>query len=186
MNYQAMLLGAQAAGIGVNLLAARTEKRAANAAIEAERSQLKLRAEQEDLAFIEANTASLENLAETLSTQRAILAARGTAAGFGSAYSLAEKSVRAQKADENARKLNKTFQESQMQGLNRLLNIKRAGAQAKFGATLLETGLSAFNLNTSIGQWLNNKQKTTGTKIQNSSQKNNGQKKSLLVGGING
>lgn len=158
-NYQALLLGAQAAGIGVNLYAARSEKRAVGAGIEAERAQLSLRMEQEQLAFQEANIASLEGLAEVLSTQRAIQAARGTSTNAGSAVAISEKSIRNQSADTQARKLNKVFREQQMKGLNSLLNIKQAGAEAKFGASLIETGLSAFNLNTSIGQWLNNKTK---------------------------
>ena len=74
-NYQALLLGAQAAGIGLNLYAARNA--AGQSGIEVDRAQMQVRAEQEQLAFQEANIASLESFAETLSTQRAILAARG-------------------------------------------------------------------------------------------------------------
>lgn len=160
MNYQALLLGAQAAGIGTNLLAGRAKRGTQRAAIAAERSQLELRMEQDQLAFKQANIASLEHLNETLATQRAIQGARGTAAGQGSALAIAEKSIRNQKSDEKALALNKIFRENQTQGLNRLLNIREIGASAEFGASMLETGINTFSLNTSIGKWLQGKSKS--------------------------
>lgn len=186
MNYQALLLGAQAAGIGASILSSNSTRKATQSAIEAERAQLDLRAEQEQLAFAEANIASIESLSEVLAGQRALLAARGTNAGQGSAFAVAQKSVRTQSADTEARKLNQKFREAQMQGLNRLLNIKSKTTNAQFGTSLLETGLSSFNLNSSIGQWLNS-QAPGGTKKTDYVTKNkspySAKKPQLIVGG---
>lgn len=162
MNYQALLLGAQAAGIGTNILSARSQRRAAESGIAVDRAQLEARMEQEQVAFLEQTNASLESLAETLSTQQAILAARGSASGQGSARAFTAKSVRAQGNDVKAQKLNQQFRKQQMMGLSRLLNIQKAGVASRYAGSLLETGLSTFNLNTSIGQWLNNQAKGGG------------------------
>lgn len=161
MNYDAMLLGAQAAGIGANLYAARQQQRMTELGIEVEQGEVALRMKEEQLAFTEANIASLDQLQEVMATQRAILGARGQAPGVGSALAVGNKSTRAQSADQRARNLSKSFRQNQYEGTQSLLGIKKAGARAQFGNSLIAGGLSSFNLNMSIGEYIEKNKKTS-------------------------
>lgn len=162
-GYQAMLLGAQAAGIGANLYASYQQKKMAEYGFELEKGEINLRKGQEELSFAEANLASLQELQEVMATQRAIMGARGQNPGVGSALAAANKSLRAQSADEKARALSKDFRNAQLDSMSRLLNIKKAGARAQFGASLIEGGLSTLNLNTTIGEYIQKNKKTIKT-----------------------
>ncbi len=155
MNYEALLLGAQVAGIGANLYAARNERRMTEAGLSIEQGELGLRQKQEQLAFTEANIASIEQLQEVLATQRAMAGARGVNPGVGSALAASNKSVRAQGADERARGLSNLFRKSQLDGMSKLLNIKKATSRAQYGNTMLGAGLNSFSLNTTIGDFIN-------------------------------
>lgn len=172
-GYQAMLLGAQAAGIGANLYSAYSQKKMADYDIEVERGALGVRRGQEELSFAEANLQSLQELQEVMATQRAIMGARGQNPGVGSALAAANKSLRAQGADEKARALSKDFRTAQLDSMSRLLNIKKAGARAQFGASLIEGGLSTLNLNTTIGEFIQ-KNKSTIKPITNNPNSNVG------------
>lgn len=163
-GYQAMLLGAQAAGIGANVFAAYQQKRAVEAGISVEQGDLRLRMEQEELAFTEANIESIRNLQEVMATQRAIAGARGQNPGVGSSLAVANKSIRAQKADEQARGLSKSFRKSQYENMSRLLNVKKATAKAAFGGSLIESGMSTLSLNTTIGEFIQ-QNKTKGPNL---------------------
>lgn len=164
-SYQAILLGAQAAGMGANLYAAYNQKKSAKYAIETERGELGLRRSQEELSFAESNLESLRELQEVLASQRAIMGARGQMPGVGSSLAAANKAIAAQGSDERARKLTKDFRNAQLDSMNRLLNIKKSGIRAGFGASLIEGGLNAINLNTTIGKYLQTgKQTSTTTK----------------------
>ena len=152
LAYQAMLLGAQAAGIGANIFAAYQQRKMVESGIAVDQGDLKLRMKQEELAYTEANVESLGQLQEVMATQRAIMGARGQNPGVGSALAAANKSVRAQSADQAARDLSKSFRQAQLSGMSGLLNIKKAGARATFGNSLIEGGLSTLDLNTTIGE----------------------------------
>lgn len=164
-SYQAILLGAQAAGFGANLYAAYNQKKMSQYGIEVERGELGLRRQEEELSYAEANLESLKTLQEVLATQRAISGARGQMPGVGSSLAAANKAQAAQAADERARKLTKDFRTSQLDSMNRLLNIKKAGVRGEFGSSLISSGLSNLNLNASIGEFINKAKqpKTTTT-----------------------
>lgn len=163
-GYTGLLLGAQVAGIGANLFAARQQNRLTEMGIEADRGNLATQMQQEELAFTEANIASVQNLREVMATQRAIMGARGQNPGAGSALAVANKSIRAHEADKAARDLSKSFRQKQFQNANSLFDIKKAGARSKFGASLLNTGISNLNLNSLIGGFT--QQKGTKTLAQ--------------------
>lgn len=162
-GYQSMLLGAQAAGIGADLYSAYSKKKIADAGLELEKGDINIRKGQEELSYAEANLASLQELQEVMATQRAIMGARGQNPGVGSSLASANKSERAHGADQRARELSKTFRQSQLDGMSRLLNIKKAGNRAAFGGSLIESSLNSLSLNKTIGEFIQDNKKSIKT-----------------------
>lgn len=154
-SYNAILLAAQAAGIGANLYAERQKRKMAEQGVAVEQAQNKLRMQEEQLAATEATNASLEQLREVLATQRTIAGARGQNPGQGSALALANKAISAQSADERALGLSSSFRQSQLSNMSRLLGIKKAQARTEFGGNLIKTGLKSFSLNQTINSLVN-------------------------------
>lgn len=151
MAFPFLLLAAQAAGIGANLYANRQQSRIERMGGAIDEQQMKLRMEQEGLVAQQETLYDLKALQETLASQRAIMGARGQNPSQGSAKTIEQASIRAQKEDERVRGLNKGFRKDYMDSLSRLRRIDRAGVKAQRGTQLLGTSLNMFSFNEMFG-----------------------------------
>ena len=156
-TYKAILLGAQAAGVATNLFAESRANKTSRLGYDIDQRELQLRMQEEELAFTQANTANLERLRETLSTQNAILGARNQLPGQGSALAIQNKSLENFSADKTALRLSQAFRKSQLKGLERLAGIKQASSRIESGNKLLASGLNMFNANEILGKSLKEK-----------------------------
>ena len=153
---QYVLLAAQAAGLAANIwqtnkqnkmdsiatrlqqqyLGMRTQVQQRQLEINTQQQQneLDMRMEQESLVSAQESVADLERLRDVMSTQRAIVAARGQSMQ-GSNYFIGQHTVQGFNADEQARKLSLGFRKYYFKANQNLLGIEQ-----KIGSNLLELG----------------------------------------------
>jgi hypothetical protein len=137
MSLLYLLMGAQAGGNLVDMFSTSSQIKMARRAAEMEGQQLDLRMQQERLASTERSVFQLEQLNETLASQRALMAARGGTPGVGSALALEQKSIQSFKRDEEARELSLGFMESQIKSQQVVGKMSAAGTAAQLGAGLM-------------------------------------------------
>ncbi len=129
------LMGAQAAGLVGDIWSSGIASRIAGKAQSLEEAQLDLRLKQERIASNEQSLANLEQLAETLATQRALMSVRGGLPGVGSSLTLEAKSVARFNKDEQARQLSLEFAGEQLKARKSVGRIALAGQRAAAGAS---------------------------------------------------
>jgi len=151
MTFPYLLLGAQAAGIATSIFANESQNRIGKAGLGVDRAQLALRMEQETLAATQETLFDLQNLRETLSTQAAIMGARGQRTGVGTAHAITQKSLNAYGQDENARRINKGFRESYLNSMSRLKRIESEGMKAQRGVQLIGQSLNMLDFSSLFG-----------------------------------
>lgn len=185
---QYLLYGAQAAGLVTDVFAQHASYSVAKRGQKLEEQQLDLRLKQERLASQEQSIANLEQLSETLATQRALMSVRGGLPGIGSSGSVAQKSMSGFNKDEEARQLSLGFTEQNIKAKVAVSKLLLAGKKAQMGADLFG---KAFNMVAfgEIGQSLQGtgKQGKYGKTIApkydfNSSLANYSKKSGLLTG----
>lgn len=157
MAFPYLLLAAQAAGIGVNLYGSAQQNRIESAGYNINEDQLRLRMDQEQLAFQQESLQSLTMLKETLASQRAILGARGQNPGQGTAKAIEQNSVRKQSVDQQAREINARFKKSYLESMARFSRVEQQGSRAQRGTQLLGQSLNMVDFNTLFGNVLNKK-----------------------------
>lgn len=151
MAFPYLLLAAQAAGVGLNLYASRQQNKLEGLGYKIDAGNINMRMQQELLMASQQQLSDLGNLEETLASQRAVFAARGTQAGQGSARTIMEASKKAYAEDERARRLNTDFRRNYMDSLKRLQRIERAGLKSTRAAQMAVSGLNMFSFNEVFG-----------------------------------
>jgi hypothetical protein len=160
--YEFMLLGAQAAGFGMNIFASKAQSRLQKIGNDIDARETQLQMQQESLASTEQSLFNSERLRETLAFQRAIYASRGQSAAQGSAVSNTNSSVRAFNADERAREISLGFRKHQLASGQRLRNIGLQSDRLGRKAKLFEQGVNLLSFNNGqLGNMLNG----SGSKI---------------------
>ena len=96
-----------------------------NLGADLDQKMLDVQMQQTRLAGIETSLRNTEDLRYNLSSQRALFAARGQAAGQGPASTASNASVRAFGREEQARRLNEGYQELSIKGNKALTEINR-------------------------------------------------------------
>lgn len=169
------LLGAQAAGLVGDIFTRQSSK--------LEEQQLDLRIKQERIASQEQSLFNLEQLAETLATQRALMAVRGATPGIGSAASLESKAIGRFNRDEEARTLSLEFSEQNRRAQIAVGRVALYGKQAQGASALFG---KAFNMIPFAEYGQSNTKVKTGSTVPkydfNSSLANYGKKTGLLTG----
>jgi hypothetical protein len=169
MAFNFLLLGAQAAGIGLNMYQRRREARYQNKAddlsnqgADIDIQNLGLQFEKEQLASTEEAVNNMDRLRDTLATQRAIFASRGQKAGQGSAQTIGQGQIRAQGYDERARQLSLGFRKYELESQKRLIGLGKTARGINKTARRSERrtqnfmqGLNLLNFNSIIGNSLN-------------------------------
>ena len=163
MALQFVLLAASAAAkFGMQSMNNRVEDQAMgeqqyfnDLSFETSRNEIGLRMDQESLAASEQNLFNINRLRDVLSTQRAMMGARGQREGVGSGNMVQNKAINVYNADEKARNLNLSFKRLQLQGQTRALSLKKLVGESKISnykskrqfqqtQDWLKTGLNMF------------------------------------------
>lgn len=121
-------------------------------ALQLEKDELKGIMEQEALQFTEGSIANTEELRGVLASQRAILSARGTNVGQGSARAIQEASLHAFNEDERARALSQNFRKLMFGGQMSLYDIKRGANKINKFANINSIRGNQASTKASIGQ----------------------------------
>ena len=129
-----LLMGVQAAGLIGDIWANEASLSISKRGQQLEEAQLDLRLKQEQLASNEQSIANLEQLAETLATQRALMSIRGGTPGVGSNLAVEGKAISTFNRDEQARALSLQFLGVQREAQKAVGRITLAGKQAEAGA----------------------------------------------------
>ena len=132
MDY--LLMGVQAAGAIGDIWANEASLSVSKRGQQLEEAQLDLRFKQERIASNEQSILNLEQLAETLATQRALMSVRGGMSGIGSNLAIENKSLNAFNRDEQARTLSLEFLGQQRESQKAVGRISFAGKQAESAA----------------------------------------------------
>ena len=119
-----LLLGMQAAGMITDFIGARSQEELMNqgrqidqAGLEANLAQTQLQAQDESLN-------AMKELRQTMGSQIAYMAARGTASGAGNAVTALNESIGNFNQDEKVRKMNLLGKENQLKGKSALSQIQ--------------------------------------------------------------
>ncbi len=147
MAYNYMLMGAMAAGHGLDIYQGRRQERYTRMGEELERDEMRLQMQQEQLASSEQSLFQGEQLREIMATQRALAASRGQLSGAGSNLAISQSSVRAFNADEHARELSQSFRKHQYESAQRLQGINRVARnqERRFGNIAKGINLASTN-----------------------------------------
>lgn len=143
MSFAFLLMGAQAAGYGIDLYAKRQQQKMAGRGAELDKRQLDLQFQQEQLASTEAAYMNAERLREALASQRALFAARGQSSSQGTPLTLTAGQIGAFNADENARQISMSFRKHQLDAQKRLINI---GLHTQKFSNKLDSAMKGINL----------------------------------------
>lgn len=148
-----LLMAAQAAGMITDYIGTRQQimwgrmgQKLEQASITANIAMTKLQAEQQSLA-------AMQDLRQTLASQNAIFAARGTRAGVGTTLAIANKSVGNFNADERMRRMNLLSREAELRASGALSGLHQLASESQLGQAL---GKRLFNQlpGSSIGDFM--------------------------------
>ena len=163
LNY--LLMGAEAAGLIGELYAGNAASRMGRRAQKVEEAQIDLRMKQDRIASNERALMDIEQLTETLATQRAFMAVRGGSPGAGSNLAVTEKSVAKFNKDQIARNLSLEFSQQQLSSQKAIGRMALAGQEAERGAKLFKNAFNMLPLSEGFGTLAAPKSKTTTKKL---------------------
>lgn len=132
----ALLLAMQAAGMVVDYYGTQRQKEIGRMGQKVEQAGIETniamtRAEAED-----ASLRSMENLRQTIGSQAAIMAARGTQAGSGSALAVRNESVKAYQDDERTRRMNLLAKEATLRAGGVLSGLHQYASETRLGQAM--------------------------------------------------
>ncbi len=152
MSYQYLLMGAQAAGFGINLWGTSQANRMIGMGANLDRQALDLRMQQNTLASTEQAIANQEQLREAIGLQAVMFAARGQRGGVGSAAAIQNKSLIDFGKEERSRQMNLMFAQSNIKAQKATIGMQAAGQKAQGWGGLLNTSLNSLNFNSLLNQ----------------------------------
>ncbi len=121
---------AQIFGYAGNLFSQAQQQNSLRSGTKADQAALQNRLQQETVQATQQSIESSENLAEVLASQRAIFAARGQAAGQGTARQLGNKSLNAYTREESNRLLALNYSQQQAKAQGSLLKVREYNSLA--------------------------------------------------------
>jgi len=129
-SQQNILMSAQVFGYAANIYAQAKQAQTLRIGTRLDKQAIGIQMQQETLDATLQSINATDQLREVLSSQRAIMAARGQMSGQGSALALANKSVRAYSQEESARALSTNYNTYQRKAQQTLLSANQYGAMA--------------------------------------------------------
>jgi hypothetical protein len=127
----ALLLAMQAAGMIVDYLGTRNQQKLADMGAKIQQAGIESNIEQSRLETEDATLQSLKSLRQTLGSQIALFAARGTSTGAGSAVSMMQEALGEYSDDERTRRLNQRGRENALKANMTISKLNQQGANSK-------------------------------------------------------
>ncbi len=126
MSFDMMLLAAQASGLAANLWQTKRQNRYDLLGVQMQQKQLDLKMQQDSLVSSQESLINIEKLRENMSSQRAMVAARGQLMQ-GSNFFVSQKSLNNYNMDEQARKMSLGFQKYNNKATQSLMMLDYLG-----------------------------------------------------------
>jgi hypothetical protein len=127
----ALLLAMQAAGMVTDYLGSRHQAELMNMGMKVQQAGLQANLAQTNLESADASLQSMKALRQTLGTQMAVFAARGTNVGAGSAASIFNESIGNFNTDERVRKMNLLGRQTALRGNMVMSNLQNSSDVSK-------------------------------------------------------
>jgi uncharacterized protein YukE len=147
----ALLLAMQASGMVVDYIGSRNQNTMTNMGMKVEQAGIESNIYQTRLETEDASLQSIKQLRQTLGSQIAVFAARGTSTGGGSAISLLNESVSNFNSDDRMRRLNGLGKENQLRGGAALSRLQNASDVSKLWQGFASRTINRFP--SSVAGW---------------------------------
>lgn len=136
MSLEIFLLAMQAAGAIGDIIGTDAQARTLKKGAEVEQANIQTRLNEEQLGAALSAVDSMKALRQTLATQRAIFAAKGTNPGAGSASIVAASSVHEAGVDERIRRMNLLSREAALRANSTLAGLHALAGETQLGQQL--------------------------------------------------
>lgn len=146
-----LLMAMQAAGMITDYLGVKNQDALMRLGMKIQEAGLETNLYQVRAESQEQSLQSMKQLRQTMGTQIAVMAARGTSTGGGSAISLLNESISNFNADERIRKLNLLGKENQIRGQSVLSRLQYSGDSSKLWQGFAQRTINRFP--TSVSGW---------------------------------
>lgn len=143
----ALLLAMQAAGMVTDFLGTRNQADLMNQGMKVQQAGIAANIEQTRLETEDASLQSMKSLRQTLGTQIATFAARGTSTAAGSATSLLNENFANFNADERMRRLNQVGKENQLRAGGLISRLQNSGDTSKLWQGFASRTFNSFPTN---------------------------------------
>lgn len=140
----ALLLAMQAAGMIVDYMGTRNQADMMNMGMKLQQAGIEANIQQTKLETEDASVQAMKHLRQTLGSQIAIFAARGTATFGGSAVSLLNESVSNFNSDERVRRLNAMGKENQLRAGSAISRLQNSSDTAKLWQSFASRTINRF------------------------------------------
>lgn len=127
----ALLLAMQAAGMVVDYFGTQNQSRLAAYGAKIQQAGIEANIQQTRLETEDATLSALKNLRQSMGTQIAVFAARGTALGAGSAVSVLQDSLADFSSDERMRRMNLLGRENTLKAGGLISKLNQSGENSK-------------------------------------------------------
>lgn len=146
-----LLLAMQAAGMIVDYFGTKNQDQLMKMGMKVQQAGIDSEIEMTRLQSQDASLQAMRQLRQTMGTQIATMAARGTAAGAGSAFSLLTESVGNFNSDERIRKLNLLGKENQLRAGKAMSRLQYSGDSSKLWQGFAQRTINKFP--SSVSGW---------------------------------
>ena len=140
----ALLLAMQASGMVVDWLGMRNQQQFADMGANLQQAGIETNIYQTRLEAEDASLQAMRQLRQTLGTQAAIFAARGTNPGAGSALAITTESIANYNADERMRRMNLMGRENALKTGGAISKLNQAGSNTKLWQSFAQRSLNRF------------------------------------------
>ncbi len=145
----ALLLAMQAAGMIVDYYGVKNQQEMADMGAKLQQAGIDASIQQTRLETEDASLSALKNLRQTMGSQLAIFAARGTNPAAGSALSMVQSSIGTNNADERMRRLNLLGKENQLKGGGVISKLNQQSNNAALWQGFAQRSINRFPTNPS-------------------------------------
>jgi hypothetical protein len=141
----------QASGMIIDWIGTREQQRISGMGSKLENAGIELNIQENRLQAESDSLQAMKNLRQTLGSQAALFAARGTRAGVGSALSISTESIGNFNEDERMRRMNMMSRETALKGKGTLARLGQQGENSKLWSSFGSRTLNRFP--TSFSGW---------------------------------
>ncbi len=147
----ALLLAMQAAGMVTDYLGAKHQTALMDSALKVQQAGLETNLAQTRLESADASLQSMKQLRQTIGSQIATFAARGTSIGAGSSVGILNQSIGNFNTDERVRKLNLLGKQTQLKGNSLISSLQNSSDVSKLWQGFASRTFNSFP--TSLSGW---------------------------------